>query len=553
MVALSGCGDSVSDVKMKCSAGVGDGCVITGNGGCTSWDLSDAPSDSDWLLVVNSWKKFDRNKQLSHGLSVRATEASAPLPKNEAAKASRFQGRSSTLSIDSRPNRLVPPLEKGTIGSPSSQQSISLDTPVDIYIPEPSDYDITVDGQRVSLFIPTPRGKTRTGRTFSFDGSDTSAADFVLRASTEQIGQDLTPLNALSACLKDVIPKTFDLIGRPLYDLDGQNEVNVLVTKFSGPGDSSTAGVFSWLDRFEPSPRKDEFTDSNFGEYLYIRDKRMEGKSGISRMCATTAHELQHLVSFDHKVLRRLSDDRRKNLDSFLKSDLEGEEMGLNEAYSHVVEELSGRNQEVAKYIYLFLTNPGQASLALQTAGENIAANARVRGLNTLILYHAIQKAGGTLDRNDSQTASLLHDLIQSEKTGYENLAQHFGMKSRDEFMKSFYVNLALAMFQTGGNPNFIPPMKQETTAEGTFSRGIRILSRESPEENATFKEPIFHALQFKAPLLPVTSDTSIPTQGVVFQRYRVPAQKGKDSEVKFCGDGNPISLFVVPLPPSNL
>jgi len=464
------------------------------------------------IIVVLSHANTDIYQAFEHSVILSTDRPSAAIPRKE---------RLAIADVQSHHNRMnIAPGDLDTsILSPHANfkmptQNIALD----FYIPNPLDYVSRAARQSIPFYVQAPSKNALTGRQAFFSSFERKRHLFEIyyEGSTPN-----TPwLQRLSRCLAQVLPETFNLLGRPL-DLDRKSEINFLVTSFEGPMGGKTLGLFSAIDRFDRDGDK-PLSGSNYGETIYI-----SARPKPERACSTAVHEYQHLINFDHKVLLEIPEDQRNDLSQQSKRGLYSEHLGLDEGYSHIVEELSGQPQVVSKHIYNFLVDPNRASFALETAWSDLYGNSRSRGLNTFFLYYVIRQAGGRLRLDDPNTRDLLTDLIHNKGRGFENIARYFGV-TKTELMSDFFTKFALTLYDVNYVHSFLPPL--ETDSE--FSRGITFMDRSDPIDEIKYAPPFVHPYQVKIPKVVANSETRIPAQGLAFFRYIAPKDNPHNAQL---------------------
>ncbi|MGA0164168.1 MAG: hypothetical protein ACO3LE_08020, partial [Bdellovibrionota bacterium] len=246
-------------------------------------------------------------------------------------------------------------------------------------------------------------------------------------------------------------------------------------------------------------------------------------------ICATAAHELQHLINFDSKVTQVLPSEMRGDPNAPSIYSLSQEHHGLNEAYSHLIELLSGEaNAHVHQILLQILRNPHQSTRAIELTGHNIYSNFRTRGLNLLIVLHGLKRYGGSLSWEDPKTQKFLQSTIASPKTGIENLAKLFN-ETETEYLKTFFTAWALALFSDEGASEFLP------TDPNSSEKAIRFLNRSDevkPPTNSQ-RRPIiqndFHPLEAHVPLLQTAQAWQALSHSISMFRMIVPENYSAD------------------------
>lgn len=498
------------DLQTTCTPAVGEGCTIHSQKGDVFWDLSKIKEGEEYVIIFHSQANTEAFDEFQHSLFIQSSVASAPLSPQE----KRFRDKIAEHLKEKNPTFSAPVDHSILPPRPSFQgPALNVDPFRPFYIPEPNDYISRFAEKTVPFYLRSVSSQPLSGRTISFELFPQNSSSFHLYVNP-QAGLSAETLTRLSSCLSQIIPQTLAFLG-PLLDQDGDSAIKVLVSPFEGRMGGNTLGFFSSIDRFKTyggSP----LPDSNHGEIIYLSSAFMNEPS---RACSTTAHELQHLINFDAKVLSQLSSQERNDMKA--SENIRPEHLSLDEAYAHVAEELSEEEQKVSEHIYNFLTNPNQTSFALETAWDNLYSNSRTRGLATLFLYYVIRKSGGTLNANDPSTQNTLNKLIQSPRSGFQNVAQFLGM-TEQKLLEDFFTKITLWIFQR--ETTFVPSLEKSEQLNKT--RGIELMNATAPLQEIPFRPPIVHPYQINIPLLSRSENHSLPGQGIAFFRLIVPSEK---------------------------
>ncbi len=538
-IAFSGCSSPV-DVTLSCAnLQVGETCSAQTNGGHIFWKTGELKSNEEYALIVMSDVEPEKLSDLYHNFTLQSTDLSAPLPSKEASdiKAVRAQqggpGASGYGYMDE------------SIGGPSGNLNYFTQNITDVYVPNPADYVTQKDGLYIPVYVQPPSGERLKGKKSTFQLFSSTSPFFEIiydpaLSNSAYQGLFQTSMNQFQTCLSQVIPKTIDLLGHPL-DTDGQSEIKIAVTNFSGVLGANTLGLFSTVDRFEKMNGQ-PLQDSNHSEILFVAPP-----SNASVSCSTAgAHELQHLISFDRKVLSKIPANKRNDMSEINRRGLKPEFLGLNEGYSHLIEELSGETQEVGKHVYSFWTHPNLVSFDLHTSYSNNAGNTRSRGLNTLLLYYVLARAGGQLFLNDINTRQALTTLIGSPDIGYENISKYLGL-TRAKLFEGFFGHMMLSLFNFSNAQTFIPAAQQGPNFQGsTVTRGLYIMDRARPLTEIPYHWPYVHPYQFDLPTLSTSEFLNFPAGGVIFRRFNVPSTLTANSQVDLGAGGKKFSAYVV-------
>ena len=519
---------------------VGGSCAGSSSNGAVFWQLKDLKPQQEYLIAVMADRIPQSNTDIRMNFQMRNKFPSEPVDSYERDRIKSIQARQGSgggdLSFD---EPIHPPRSNFQI----FPENIGTDT--DIYIPFPGDYHLRLDNKVLPLYVSSPTGTRRSGQTLQFSTYSPGSNLFSLLyppALSESSSNGMnfqTFLQKLNSCTQQKLPQILNTLGSP-FDLDGKPQLNIVVTNFQGSIGARTLGMFSAIDRFEKDG-DEPLIDSNYGEYVYLAPS-----SNPSTSCATMIHETQHQISYDRKVLAEIPASKRNDMRQKSKYDLLPEELGLDEGYSHIFEELSGESQRVSEHIYNFFIRSNLSSFSLETSFSDYIGNSRSRGLNTLFLYYVIKRAGGRLDYSDSVTIQTLTQLITNPKIGFPNIADHFGV-TEQELMEGFFRGLLYSLFDSSAAANFLPALETSTNIDGQqVSRGFKILDRNSSTEDLPYAPPSVHPFQFTLNPLGPSDNFSVPAQGLVFYRYIVPSTISSDAEVEFNMGGREISAYVV-------
>jgi len=541
MQVLGACGGSGGDATLSCQLGAGKSCQASTSDASIIWNLDQVKPGEEYIVIARSQMKPEGTKIIRHDFSFQTSTPSAPVAREEAENIRRILGAQRGLPSVSQNDTGVP-IQTPRSSASLPNQNITGDS-VEFFIPNPSDYVSQLDGKVIPYYVQSPDTRPMSGRTKNLEEYAVVPNLFRMLVDPAYLSSSSTTsgfriyADKLKDCLTQVMPRTMDWIGHP-EDVDGVPEINMSISDFTGAQADRTLGLFSSRDRFRREGSR-ALLDSNFSESIYLAPSM-----DASRSCSTSAHELQHMVSFDRKVLSRLSARDRDNIKKA--TDIPGEYLGLNEAYSHLVEELSMESQGVSEHIYNFWTSPSGSSFALESVFSDYKGNSRSRGLNLLLLYFAIKKAGGRLSPDDTVTKTLIANLINSQKIGFENIAEQLGI-DESQFLEDFFRQLALSLFDAQAARDFIPALESGRNLENqAVSLGFQINERSSDISRIRYSPPFGHPYQFELLPLQNSSNMNLPAQGLVFMRYIVPDQLDEKAKVKFRAGGKAFSLFLV-------
>jgi len=507
-------------LEKECQIPVGGSCSSHSFGGQMVWVLDPPPEPgTEYLLFVVNNQPVKANQLAPSPVNFSLTRSSATSHSVE--KNLEMQVSSVTESIP-----FVPPPIHVTIPSPANITAPNFNLS-DYYVPNAADYtgfDAEV-GETTHFHVRENSNVHLTGR----DGQFTPIAvgpglkahvDVISNASVSTFSSGLD-------CFSEKLDWIETALG-PLKTRGSNPDVNVLITPLQTPG---AIGMFNLLDRFETF-KGQLIPDSNLGQNIYISPNISGGE-----FCSTSIHEYQHAYNYDQKVLRGIA-----SLDLNSVAGRQPEDSGPNEAYSHIFEELTGEYQRVFNHLLAVLRNPNQTPLNLDMAAGNQGFNTRTRGLNVLILYHALRLHEATLSGSDERTLSFLKALIDSENIGYKNIADHLQM-SEAEFMESFFKSWGLALYYEHEAQNFIPA--PEST--NGVSRGIQVLDRQSPASQIPpSQKPVFHPLQADIPFLNSGGNVNLRPSGIAVYRYITPEVSDPELRVSILTKKAPLFSVLV-------
>ncbi len=529
-----GCGDEGETISNCDSSGLL--CSVRSSGKEAELNISKLRPGQEVFIVFLSRAEVKNINKMRHPVFISTQTPSAPMPQAEKDLINKIQSRTRSINqnIDEDlQNIILPPRDSYFSGGAENIGDIQ-----DFYVPVSGDYRTKINSSdSVPVWIPSPSGRVVSGKSFNFVSLAKMPGVYELRKNSADNLTSMQPeIDKLDQCLKKLFPKAQQLLGTPLYRMRGDPEVQVMITRFEGDKADRTIGLFSSVDRAKTDDGK-ALPDSNRGEIIYVAPPR-----DASKTCSTTLHEYQHLISFDHKVLAQLSESNRFDLAAQSSTSVSPEWTGLNEGYSHILEELSGERQIVPDHIYRFLSGVNGSTFSLDASWSDNLANSRTRGLNTLFLYYALRQAGGTLNFDDPITQKTLQSLIHSKNTGFDNIASSLGTKS-DDLLQDFFVKLVATLYSSEKASAFIPPFESAQSP----TRGIRFLSRADPYEKIPFRPPYIHPLQIPAPELSSSEYTDLPYEGMLFFRYIAPPSISSKSRIKFSTNGQSFMVFQIP------
>lgn len=437
------------------------------------------------------------------------------------------------------------------IRTPTGYSAQNIGDDIDVYQPNPDDFVSHENGEISNFYQQSPDGSVLSGRVVASRVFDEVPSllrfivDRTLLASSAQEAAFRQYADHLKSCLSREISKTYDLIGTPL-DVDGKPELNIMIAAFSGQNARNTRGLFSERNRYKTLNGK-PLPDSNFTEIIFQSPPDAGFSIGhASLSCSNDIHELQHLISYDRKVLSRIPASERTEMDAAIRRGLRGEESGINEGHSHFLEELTGEAQTVSSHQYNFWKNPNLSSLLIEPVYGDHFGQSRARGFTKFLIDYAVARRGGTRNWNDVATRAFLTESIQGPEIGMKNLADRLGTDP-EQLVQDFLTHLTMALYSKGHAESFIPPVQSSLTLSGATSlRGVEILDRAFSPSSIPYAPPQLHPFQFQAPRLKRTLTAIMPARGVYFTRYTVPANISDSSKVKFSTNGERFSITLV-------
>jgi len=348
-------------------------------------------------------------------------------------------------------------------------------------------------------------------------------------------------LKSAMNCLSGAIPALVEVLGFP-KSANGDEAVNLLVGSFTD--EANVIGRFNRLDRYLKNEGKN-LADSNQGKpILYLSPELLKApdRDGPGRICATSAHEFQHLMNYEYKVLRPIPEKERYDLASVIKYRRDREFLGLDEGISHLVEELSPGDQRVYGRLLDFLNNQSEGSFSLELNYKAPDGNSRTRGANLALVYYALNRVGGKLDWPDKDTQKFLRELVTSPDIGYANLAK-VAQISPEKLFADFWANLDSSLYSFEATKDFFP---LEQMSNG-ITRGITIIDRdESIDVWKRVGPASFHPLAADLPLLSRTQAARLFPQSFARYRWIAPTTKPVRPQNKIVFEGKAAPYLVV-------
>jgi hypothetical protein len=506
-LVIVACGDPSLDREIDCSStAIGENCASEPLNGSLTVQLEGQQAYAEYIVFAQSLERARNLSSLNHSLRLRAEFSSAQPDGQDQAAYEAVQRRqvSSTNPQGGIDDSIRPPVGRMNIGE------------MPVYVPHPGDYVTKSNNRSIPLYVHNPQATNLSGKqTRALEYQKVAGVFSLLHEN--QISPTMNDFPRLTQCLQQEIPQVYSILGRPI-SVNGSPELKVLMTSFPGGQANRTAGLFSPVDRFL-THGGNPLADSNFDQIVYIGPT-----SDPSRACSTSVHELIHLLAHDYKVLARLPADRRTDRKAALDAGLEGDDYGPEEAIAHVFEDLTGESSHVSAHLYNLWVNPSFATFSLEAAFDNYYSNARSRGLNLLLLYYVLKRAGAELNLNNAALRSTMKAIIQSPNKGYANWAQAIGI-SEDELMKDFFGQWAMSLYSESHAQAFMPAVIEETDSLGRPARrGLEIMSRASDLSQIDFRPPVVHPHQVRIPLMSGQETVQTPSGGIGIYRVIVPS-----------------------------
>ncbi|RMF88529.1 MAG: hypothetical protein D6736_10310 [Nitrospinota bacterium] len=309
-------------------------------------------------------------------------------------------------------------------------------------------------GEQETFFILDPRTRvfrqrTATARTIRPHSvlflDDAVILTPTLEGQIEQMVEDFETI---------IHPRSEQLFGEE-SDVNNDGRITILVTSLlNGTG---VAGFFLPSDLFL---RDTDNPFSNEQEILYVALPSSSLPLGLIE--ATMAHEFQHLINFQQKVLRRI-DQGLPNPPS--------EDLWLNEALSHLAEDLTGFSEDgddLVNIVEDYLEQVEFFSLADNDAFGGSDTLQR-RGAGYLFLRYLFEQAGGATYSStdpagitDRGGITFLRQLESSSHIGIDNIRTALRtvtnpfQQASDPFQQAF-AHWAVALFMDGTRLNTDP------------------------------------------------------------------------------------------------
>jgi hypothetical protein len=327
---------------------------------------------------------------------------------------------------------------------------------VDFAMNAPQHHDVSV-GKAMSLEKAVTMGSTRSFHMLNSLSSATSFTDATGRVQC--VGQniilyvDIKLYEVLSASeINDMFSPLCDdfdedveyeqeLYGS-LSDIDNNDKLIVFstmaVNELGSLGGGIITGYFYAGDLYS---REASNPVSNYGEIIYTMVPDPSGRWGVpvddnftlgNLIPAVLVHEAQHAISYSQKVFEQGGAP---------------EEPWLNEAMSHLTEDIMGYGKEMPSRVSMFLDNTAAAGLITQ-----FTPNLVERGASYMFLRYLYEQHD---DPN-----SFLRELMNSDRIGVENVEHAFngnaGFQTFSQFMARWSIALAMTGKGISSDPRYV-------------------------------------------------------------------------------------------------
>ena len=279
---------------------------------------------------------------------------------------------------------------------------------------------------------------------------DTGNVYFWVEADVTIVPTDLEILQ--NAIEQQIIPDLKTFFGE-WKDLDNDNHVSLLFTqKLNTFGNA--IGFFNPSDLFpyvSDNKAQNYNPTSNEMDILYLGIPE-EGRFAFSikSICATIAHELQHLIHFSQKTFSRY-ENGEKNIPE--------EELFVDEGLAHFAEALCGFGVSGGNIAFVekFCSSPQNYSLVYEDA-FGVDDNTGKRGAVAMFLNWLFEKKGRSIYSNEKLISSggieFLRTLVRSTETGLKGLGEAYG-EDVDVLLQEWVEELLL--IQSKQKPDYIP------------------------------------------------------------------------------------------------
>jgi len=492
------------------------------------WDLSDAKEGEEYIIVLLNQSEF---KEKSY------------FQRSEFLISSAFSSQSIPADEERLKEKILEKLPKGNEADnlDADEWKVSVPTSIRFQLNDDSSFKNNSKDENIEastqvtgvsqkyFYLKNSDDPSASGEKTEFSEIQSLKGQYTAFLDKSVDPSKASEFRSKLGCLDKAVSETIDWLGRPVQ-IGDEPEIALLVSPIQS--DSGMAiGSFNFLDLFE-SYQGRLMPDANFRESIRLSPDISDWK-----LCATTSHELQHLISYLYKVILQIPKSERGEFNSVRKYQLKPEQASLDEGFSHNIEELVQGASYVNSHMTRFLKSPSETSLSLEAAGGIPLHNVKTRGLATLLIQHALARAGGTLDKENPLTRSLYKKWISSPETGLDNIARTFG-QNRNQFLEQFFKSLSSTLFDSGRQDSLIPP--QHTTEEKVM--GLKFFDR--TEEATEIKAGNIHPLMIDLPLVRRSNTMLLRPEAFAMIRLIVPHDK-KDATLVFKSKDNPYSIFI--------
>ena len=504
------------------------GCSANKEGGNFVWDLSDSKEDQEYVIVLWNQSEFRENDYFQRSeFSISSSFSSKSIPAEEERLKGKIigklpQGNEADDSEVEEWGAHVPTSIRFQLNHDSNagQSSIDGDTSKTPQPPAPAQH---------YFYLRNSDDPSSRGEKAEFEEIHASKGHYAAFMDKSVNPTQASEFQSKLGCLDQAVSETIDWLGRPIQ-IGKESEIALLISPIQSDN-GMAIGSFNFLDLFE-SYKGRLMPDANFRESIRLSPDISDWK-----LCATTSHEIQHLISYLYKVMQQIPEPERGDFESVQKYQLMPEQASLDEGFSHNIEELVQGAPYVNSHMTRFLKSPSETSLSLEAAGGLPLHNIKTRGFATLLIQHALARAGATLDKNDPLTRNLFKKWIASPETGLDNIAKTFE-QNKNQFLEHFFTSLSSTLFDSGRQNTLIPA--QNITEEQV--KGLKFFDR--TEEVIEIKAGDIHPLMIDLPLVRRSNTMLLRPEAFAMIRLIVPHDK-KDATLVFKSKDNPYSIFI--------
>lgn len=259
---------------------------------------------------------------------------------------------------------------------------------------------------------------------------ETDHVVFYLDSTVSSNNLSDSDINTLCEEFETIYESEISILGAT-SDVDGDGKFHVLMTsqinRLGATGGGIITGYFYAGDLFV---RSSSNVVSNYQEIIYTLVPDEDGEYGyaISKefalsnlLPAVLPHELQHAISYNQHVFVHGGS---------------AEDSWLNEAMSHLIEDVMGQGNENPSRYSLYLASPSSSGVVVGSS-----PNLSQRGASYLFLRFLYEQA--------SSGTSFLTALEQTSDTGVANLENAFAGPSDFSTFKDFMPRWAIALAMT--------------------------------------------------------------------------------------------------------